>query len=119
MKASALLLLFSFVSFISYAQEEDFGSIFTLWYEQPANEWDEGKFDGVCARGGFELSFEWKDKKLTEVYILSKAGEKCRINIGSDCEIISSGKRVGIKKIDDGIFEFETEAGALYNVVIG
>ncbi|MEA1886864.1 MAG: glycoside hydrolase family 95 protein [Bacteroidota bacterium] len=83
------------------------------------DEWDEGKFDGVCARGGFELSFEWKDKKLTELYILSKTGAKCRINIGSDCEITSSGKKVGIKKIDDGIFEFETEAGALYNVVIG
>lgn len=41
MKASALLLLFSFVSFISYAQEEGFESAFTLWYEQPANEWEE------------------------------------------------------------------------------
>ncbi|MGM0667791.1 MAG: glycosyl hydrolase family 95 catalytic domain-containing protein, partial [Bacteroidota bacterium] len=82
------------------------------------DEWDNGKFDGVCTRGGFELSFEWENKKLTDLDIISNAGEICRINTGSDCNIYKSGKKVRKKEIGDGVFEFETEAGALYNVEI-
>jgi len=82
------------------------------------DEWDNGKFSGVCARGGFELSFAWKNNKLTDVEIISKAGEKCRINIGSDCKIFTSGRSVAKQEIEDGVFEFETEAGSIYSIVI-
>ncbi len=82
------------------------------------DEWDNGKFSGVCARGGFELSFEWKNNELTNVEITSNAGEKCRINIGSDCKIFTSGRRVGKQEIEDGVFEFETDAGSIYSFVI-
>ncbi len=82
------------------------------------DEWDNGKFSGVCARGGFELSLEWKNNKLTDLEIISKAGENCRINIGSDCRIFTYGKRVRKKEIEAGIFEFETKAGAVYNIDI-
>jgi len=82
------------------------------------DEWDNGKFSGVCARGGFELSFAWKNNKLTDVEIISKAGEKCRINIGSDCKIFTSGRSVAKQEIEDGVFEFESEAGSIYSIVI-
>lgn len=82
------------------------------------DEWDNGKFSGVCARGGFELSFEWANNKLTDVEIISNAGETCRIKIGSDCKILSSGRKVPKKEIKDGIFEFETDAGAMYSIEI-
>ncbi|MEE4214993.1 MAG: glycoside hydrolase N-terminal domain-containing protein, partial [Bacteroidales bacterium] len=82
------------------------------------DEWDNGKFSGVCTRGGFELSFKWENKKLTDLHILSKAGKACRIKTGSDCNIYKSGKKVRKKEISKGVFEFETEAGALYNVEI-
>jgi len=39
----------------------------------------EGKITGVCARGGFELSFSWKEGVLNDVEVLSKAGNKCRL----------------------------------------
>lgn len=39
-----------------------------------------GKISGVCARGGFELAFEWQNGKLQKVLVLSKAGQKCRLN---------------------------------------
>ena len=39
-----------------------------------------GKISGVCARGGFELSFSWEDGILQEVEILSKAGESCSLS---------------------------------------
>ena len=37
----------------------------------------EGSVSGVCARGGFELSFSWSEGVLTHLEVLSKAGETC------------------------------------------
>ncbi len=37
----------------------------------------EGSISGVCARGGFELSFRWEQGELKEVTVLSKAGKNC------------------------------------------
>ena len=82
------------------------------------DEWDKGKFSGVCVRGGFELSFEWEKNKITDAKIISRAGETCTIKIGSDCQILTSGRRIRKKEIADGIFEFETDAGTLYNIEI-
>lgn len=38
--------------------------------------WSRGEFRGLCARGGFVVSAEWKDKKLISLKVLSKAGKK-------------------------------------------
>lgn len=56
----------------------------------------EGTISGVCARGGFELSFSWTDGKLSRLEVLSKAGETCRL-------------RYRERKI-----EFETSIGQTY-----
>jgi alpha-L-fucosidase 2 len=42
----------------------------------------DGSISGVRARGGFELSFAWDDGILTEVEVLSDAGQDCRIQYG-------------------------------------
>ncbi|WP_372775419.1 glycoside hydrolase N-terminal domain-containing protein [Mangrovibacterium sp.] len=39
----------------------------------------EGAISGVCARGGFELSFKWKNGKLEQVELWSKGGNTCRL----------------------------------------
>jgi len=39
----------------------------------------EGNISGVCARGGFELSFNWEEGKLSRLKVLSKAGESCHL----------------------------------------
>jgi len=57
----------------------------------------EGSISGVCARSGFELSYNWKDGKLQTVKVLSKAG--------GDCQLRYMGQRV----------EFETEEGETYS----
>ena len=56
----------------------------------------DGKISGVCARGGFELSFEWKNGELQNVEVLSKAGKKCTL------------------KYKSKIIEFDTAKGGLY-----
>lgn len=41
-----------------------------------------GKITGVCARGGFELTFDWKAGQLQKLEVLSKAGQKCILRYG-------------------------------------
>jgi alpha-L-fucosidase 2 len=78
------------------------------------DEWTEGEFKGVCARGAFELNFAWKHMQVTKIEILSKAGENCRIEIRPGMKISSKGKQVAFKKLPDGIIEFKTVKGGRY-----
>ena len=80
------------------------------------DEWNEGTFKGVCARGAFELDFAWKDKTITQLRILSKAGETCRIRSRPGIRISQNGKKIPFKKLPGGVIEFPTEKGAIYLV---
>jgi alpha-L-fucosidase 2 len=62
-------------------------------------EWSDGKFHGVKARGGFEIDIEWEKGKLTKLTILSTAGEMCRV------------------MLPEGMKEFNTEIGGRYDVL--
>ena len=42
--------------------------------------WHSGSVSGLCARGGFEISMNWEDGKLTGVDVLSKSGKDCCIH---------------------------------------
>ena len=55
-----------------------------------------GKISGVCARGGFELTFSWANGKLQKLEVLSKAGQKCKLHYG------------------DKLIEMPTEKGKTY-----
>ena len=82
------------------------------------DEWSEGHFDGVCARGGFELDMKWKNKAISEVEILSKAGEICRIDNGSSYKVTLNGKKADFKINKDGLLEFKTIKGGLYKLIL-
>ena len=82
----------------------------------PSN-WSTGKFDGVCARGAFELDMEWKDGQITRVEVLSKKGQACRINPKTKVKVTSNGKRVRTKLMKDGTLVFETKPGTTYMLV--
>jgi len=56
----------------------------------------EGSISGVCARGGFELSFQWENGELTGLELLSKSGNDCKL------------------RYQDRIIEFPTMAGKIY-----
>jgi alpha-L-fucosidase 2 len=55
-----------------------------------------GKISGVCARGGFELTFSWANGKLQKLEVLSKAGQSCKLHYG------------------DNVVEIPTEKGKTY-----
>ncbi len=80
------------------------------------DEWSEGEFKGVCARGAFELDIQWQNKKLTTLNILSKAGEVCRIETNPNVKITNNGKKVSFKKLPGGLIEFQTVKGESYQV---
>ena len=80
------------------------------------DEWSEGRFDGVCARGGFELDLKWQNQSITEVEVLSKAGKSCRIDAGGKFKVTSRGKRVATKANKDGSLEFKTIKGGIYKL---
>ncbi len=81
------------------------------------DEWSEGRFDGVCVRGGFELDFEWKEQAIQEISVLSKAGKICRINAGGNFKVTENGKRVSVEQMDDGSIQFNTIRGGIYTLV--
>jgi len=81
------------------------------------DEWKEGRFDGVCARGGFELDIKWKDKTISEVEILSKAGNICRIDAGGNFKVLKEGRRIASKTNKDGSIEFDTIKGGYYKLI--
>ena len=80
------------------------------------DEWSEGRFDGVCARGGFQLDMQWENKTITEVKILSKAGKTCRIDAGEKFTVSKAGKKVASKTYDDGSVSFQTKKGEIYTL---
>ena len=77
-------------------------------------EWSEGAFKGVCARGAFELDFTWENKTLKQLSILSKAGEVCRLEYKPGLKISNNGKNIKYKKLPNGLVEFQTIKGSIY-----
>lgn len=77
-------------------------------------EWSSGRFDGVVARGAFELDLNWENGQLNQVEVWSKKGQTCRINPKFKAKVTSDGKRIRFKTLDDGSIEFATKSGTLY-----
>ncbi len=78
--------------------------------------WRDGEFNGVCARGAFELDFAWKDRKVTRTKVLSKAGGPCMINVGHPVKIMIQGKEVNPTSVANGVIEFQTTKGKTYDL---
>jgi len=79
-------------------------------------EWSEGEMNGVCARGGFELNFRWKNNELTQIEVLSKSGKPCRIKVGKEARVFLNQKEVDSKPNSDGSIEFSTLKGSRYSI---
>jgi alpha-L-fucosidase 2 len=60
--------------------------------------WQTGSIKGICARGGFELSFEWKNKTITKLTVLAKSDGTTTLMNGNKQKIIAlkKGQRITI-----------------------
>lgn len=54
--------------------------------------WPSGKVTGLRARGGYEVSIEWKKGKLTQATVKSLVGGTCKIRYGSVSRTVSLDK---------------------------
>ena len=77
------------------------------------DEWTDGSFSGLVARGGFEVDAVWKDGCALEFTIHSKVGNRCRLKYkGIDKAILDFDAKI----ISENCIEFETEAGKAYRI---
>jgi alpha-L-fucosidase 2 len=60
--------------------------------------WPSGSVRGLCARGGFEVSMEWREGKLTRAVVVSKVGLPCSIRYGE--------RKIGLKTERGGSYRF-------------
>ncbi len=80
-------------------------------------EWANGKVEGLRARGGFEVSFEWKQSKIIKATIYSKAGQPCKIKKAEIIRIFDQTKNeVFIKNINAEYIEFKTKQNESYDL---
>ncbi len=79
--------------------------------------WTDGAVSGLCARGGFEVAMSWAGGRLSSATIRSLLGGLCRLRTADPVEVRQNGRRVRVRRADDGLISFETEPGAGYSIV--
>jgi len=78
--------------------------------------WPNGYVKGLCARGGFEVDIGWSNGRLTESVIRSKLGNKCTVRANAPVRVACKGRLIRTAKLEEDVFEFETEPGRAYVV---
>lgn len=76
--------------------------------------WSEGQVKGICARGGFQLDFTWRNRKITELSVLSTLGGACVLRVDGAAAL----KGDVTLTIQEKRFCFETQAGRRYRFVV-
>lgn len=82
--------------------------------------WGTGSFDGLVARGNFELSLEWEKSKISICKLIAKKGGKCSIKYTNikDARIQdSTGKRISFNIKNEDVIEFNTCKSGEYTIV--
>jgi alpha-L-fucosidase 2 len=80
------------------------------------DSWETGRFDGLRARGGFEVDMAWKDKSLTKAQVQSLLGAPCRIRVDGPVEVYAGGRKIQTHEIEEGVIEFKTAENATYEI---
>ncbi len=78
--------------------------------------WKEGHFQGLRARGGYELSVVWKNGKPKNIKVQSHLGGICRLAFvgANNCRVYCGNRPVQINIEKDNRISFETTAGQVY-----
>lgn len=79
--------------------------------------WSEGSFQGILARGNFEVSAKWSDGQASQLEVLSKAGGKLELrypNVSRAVIKTIGGEAVEFVAQDSDQFSIETTKGQTY-----
>lgn len=83
------------------------------------DDWANGTFEGLKARGNFEIDAEWKNGVLVTAELTSNSGKECVIKYPDAKNLIvksKNGDTVAKKVIDNDKISFITTAGAVYEI---
>lgn len=83
--------------------------------------WKEGSITGMQARGAFTVDISWKNGRLSEAVVLSRAGGQCVVRTSVPLVVTraSKGRTVSSTTVRDGsyyITSFKTSAGESYRL---
>jgi alpha-L-fucosidase 2 len=82
--------------------------------------WKTGKFNGLVARGNFEVSAGWDNSKLTSLRITSNAGEVCNFKYAGlriSRIIDGTGKSIKFSYNKQNVATFKTILNGSYTVL--
>jgi alpha-L-fucosidase 2 len=81
-------------------------------------KWKNGSVKGLRAWGGFQISMDWKEGKITQSTVMSSVGGVCKVKTGQKVRKVLSGKEsVAFTNEDNGMISFQTKAGKTYQFV--
>ncbi len=78
--------------------------------------WKDGEITGLRARGGFEVSIQWKDHKLVKAVIKSLTGGTCNIRAAVPVSVNGINK-ASVLSQNGYVISFDTQKGQEYTVV--
>lgn len=93
------------------------GEISLLPAVSPA--WKTGSFEGLKARGGFEIGAQWADGKPVSATVKSLLGKPLFLRVPGNpasLAITSGGKEVSFKPSENGAFRLPTTRGTSYTI---
>lgn len=80
-----------------------------------AAAWQSGEAEGLCAANGFELDFCWKEGRLQQAVISSKAGLACYVQVPEGMQVYTAkGKKVRLQQQGSGVAAFSTRKNETY-----
>lgn len=80
-------------------------------------EWENGEFDGLIARGNFSCSAVWNDSKISSISIESRSGGECSVSyagISQATILTSEGEVLEFDKEGNHRIRFQTTQGTSY-----
>ncbi|MFA4869390.1 MAG: glycoside hydrolase family 95 protein [Pedobacter sp.] len=81
--------------------------------------WEEGSFNGLKARGNFEINVKWNNAGLISAEVISNSGKECIIKYPNAKDWViktSKGALVTKKVIDQNKISFTTSPGAVFYI---
>lgn len=80
--------------------------------------WPNGSFQGLCARGGFEVSAVWENQRLLRAELLARLGGPVELGAPENPRAIrdETGKALTFAAARSKAVRFETRAGGRYRV---
>ena len=70
--------------------------------------WKDGVVSGLCAKGNFEVSISWKNNRLDEAILVSKAGTPCTVRYGD--------KTLSFKTIKGKVYKIKADGDKLMQI---